>query len=80
MFSEDGYVYLELDMARVPSTYSIRPVQVELPVPIYSEKYNSRFTIISTDPETAFTEKIQDLNIPMIAEVIGYEKLKKSYK
>ena len=71
---------MELDLAKVPQNYSIRPVQIELPHPIYSEKYNSRFTIFTTDPESNYTEKIQNLNIAQIAEVIGYDKVKKNYK
>ncbi len=67
LFSEDGFIYLELDLAKVPQNYSIRPVQIELPHPIYSEKYNSRFTIFTTDPESNYTEKIQNFRIPQIA-------------
>jgi hypothetical protein len=36
LFSEDGFIYLELDFSKVPENYSIRPVQIELPHPIYS--------------------------------------------
>lgn len=36
LFSEDGFIYLEMDLSRVPENYSIRPIQIELPHPIYS--------------------------------------------
>ena len=67
LFTEDGFIYLEFDLSKVPEHYSIRPVQIELPHPIYSEKYNSRFTIFSSDPENNLTDKIQDLDIPQIS-------------
>ena len=67
LFTEDGFIYLELDLSKVPEHYSIRPVQIELPHPIYSEKYNSRFTIFSSDPENNLIDKIQDLSIPQIS-------------
>jgi len=36
LFTQDGFIYLELDLSKVPDSYSIRPVQIELPHPIYS--------------------------------------------
>jgi hypothetical protein len=48
----EGFIYVEIDMAEVPEHYSIRPIQIELPVPIYTDKYNSRFAIFSSDPES----------------------------
>jgi hypothetical protein len=70
---------LEIDASKVPENYSIRPVQVSLPHPIYKQE-SSRFTIFSCDPEKEFTDKIQNMEIPQIAEVIGYEKAKKNYR
>ncbi len=67
-------------MAEVPENYSIRPIQIPLPVPIYSDKYNSRYLIFTMDPENEFTDKIQDLSLPLLTETIGYEKSKKHYR
>jgi len=67
-------------MAQVPEQYSIRPIQIELPIPIYSEKYNSRFAVFTSDPESDFTNKIQDLNLPLLTEAIGYERSKKHFR
>jgi hypothetical protein len=38
-------------------------------VPIYGADYQSKFAIISQDPQRAYKDKIQDLEIPTIAKV-----------
>jgi hypothetical protein len=70
LFTDDGFLYIEFDMSKVPTHYSIKPIQIPLPHPIYNS--DSRFTIFVSDPEREYTDKIQDFNIPQIAEVIGY--------
>ena len=79
LLEEPGFIYLEIVTNKVPEHHSIRPVQVSLPHPIYTEAFNSKFAIIASDPAQEFTDKIQDMDIPMIGEVIGYEKLKKEF-
>lgn len=75
----DDFIYLEIVMSQVPSKHSIKPIQVKLPVPIYGAQFQSKFAIISQDPQRAFKDKIQDLEIPSIAKVIGYTKLIKNH-
>lgn len=79
LFENEGFVYLEIVMGRLPEEHSIRPVQIPLPVPIYGEQFNTRSLIFVADPSRDYKDKIQDLTIPTIAKVIGYEKLKKQY-
>lgn len=67
-------------LAVVPEEYSIKPVQIPLPVPIYSEQFNTRSAIFVTDPQREYKDRLQDLSVPTVAKVIGYEKLKKNYK
>lgn len=67
-------------MSKIPEEHSVRPIQIDLPHPIYSPALNSRYTIIVSDPEDEFADKIAHLNIPMVQEVIGYEKIKKNFK
>jgi ribosome biogenesis protein UTP30 len=50
-----------------------------LPVPIYSADNQTRFAVISSDPARAYKDKIENLNLPCVAKVIGYSKLKKNY-
>ena len=41
----------------------------KLPHPIYTEENQSKFAIIVRDPQRDFKDKIQNLNIPLIAKV-----------
>ena len=65
--ANEGFIYLEIDLANIPEQHSVRPIQIPLPHPIYSEKYNSRLAIFTLDPETDFTKKIEDLNLPLLS-------------
>lgn len=80
LFEEEGFVYLEIVMGRLPTDYSIRPVQISLPTPIYSADYNTRSVIFVADPQRSYKDKIQDLKLTTLAKVVGYSKLKKNYK
>ena len=73
----DEFVYIEVVMSKVPEIYSIRPKQIALSNPIYSPEYNSQFGLLVSDPAKDFKKKIEDLEIPMIAEVLGFSDLKK---
>lgn len=77
--SGDDFIYLEIVLSQVPTQYTIRPVQISLPHPIYSPEYQSQFAVIARDPQREYKDKIQDLKIPTIAKVIGYSKLSKKY-
>jgi|JI9StandDraft_1071089.scaffolds.fasta_scaffold218728_1 hypothetical protein len=46
--SNDGFIYLEVDLGQVPEHHSVRPIQIELPHPIYSDKYNSRMAVFTS--------------------------------
>ena len=77
---QEGFIYLEVDLAEVPWKHSIRPIQIPLPTPIYSEKYNSRFAIFTMNPEETFVNSIQDLDLPLLSEAIGYDRAKKHFR
>jgi hypothetical protein len=34
--SNEAFIYLEIDLSEVPTHHSVRPIQIPLPVPIYS--------------------------------------------
>jgi hypothetical protein len=36
LLGKQEYIYVEIDMSRIPEEYSVRPIQIELPFPIYS--------------------------------------------
>ena len=41
---------------------------------------NSRICVFVKDPQRAFKDQIQDLDVPTIAKVIGFDKLKRNFK
>ncbi|EGR27405.1 hypothetical protein IMG5_195870 [Ichthyophthirius multifiliis] len=76
---QDDFIYIEIILSQIPENYSIRPLQISLPVPIYGKNYNTRFCIFSKDPQRDYKEKIKDLDIPCIEKIIGYSKIDKKY-
>jgi len=78
--TEDGFVYLDVILNKLPQEHSIRPVQIKLPVPIHGEDFNTRACILCKDPQREYKDKIQSLDLPTIAKVIGYTKLTKNYQ
>ena len=44
-----------------------------------SSKYNTRACIFVKDPESDFKRQIEDMNIPCIAEAIGFDRLKRDF-
>lgn len=75
----DDFIYVEIVLSKVPEQYSIRPIQISLPVPIYSESLNSRFCIFTKDPQREFKDKIKDMKIPLIAKAHGFSKIAKKF-
>jgi len=78
--SDDGFIYIEVVLNKLPDEYSMRPVQIKLPVPIYSDDFMTRACIVSKDPQRDYKNKIAGLDIPCIAKVIGYTKLQRNYQ
>jgi len=78
--SDDGFIYIEVALNKLPDEYSMRPVQIKLPVPIYSDDFMTRCCIVSKDPQRDYKNKIAGLDIPTFAKVIGYTKLQRNYQ
>jgi len=79
--SEDDYVYLTFTLAKVPQKTSPKPHKIELKSPLFSaEKQGSRVCVFVKDPARDFKDAIQDLDIPAIAKVIGFTKLRKEFR
>ncbi|CAK87964.1 unnamed protein product (macronuclear) [Paramecium tetraurelia] len=76
---KDDFIYLEIVLNKQPIRYSLRPVQIKLPNTIYNQEMNSKFCIISTNPQRQFKDQICEFDIPLIQKVIGYSKLNKKY-
>jgi hypothetical protein len=46
---KQDYVYVTLDLSKIPEQHSVRPIQIKLPHPIYSSEAKSRYTVITSD-------------------------------
>jgi hypothetical protein len=75
----DTHFTLSFTMTAVPETPSSRPQLVSLPHPFYSAAENTRVCIFVKDPSREFKDQIEDLDLPCIAKVIGFDKLKRNY-
>jgi len=53
---------------------------IPLEHPFLTEEQRSRILLIVKDPARDFKDQIEDLNIPTIAKVIGFDKLKREYR
>jgi len=55
---EDGFLYIDVLLNKLPESYSIRPVQIKLPVPIYGEDFLTRSCVLCKDPQREYKDKI----------------------
>jgi len=77
---EDNFIYVTITLSKVPTKFSPKPVQISLPHAIYGEKYLTHICLFVKDPQRKFKDLVQDLEVPCLAKIIGYEKLMKNYK
>jgi ribosome biogenesis protein UTP30 len=77
---EDEFIQLTFTLAQVPSKPTPRPAQIKLAHPFMTADHTSRICVFVKDPQRAFKDEIQDLKIPTIAKVIGYDKLRRNFK
>jgi len=77
---DDALINLTFTLTQLPERPSPKPVQVSIPTPIQSKEFNTRVCIFVKDPEADFRRQIEDMDIPCIAEVIGYDRLKRDFR
>ena len=77
---EDQTVHVTFTMTQVPTNPSPKPQMIAIDNPFTTEEQNSRVAVIVKDPAREFKDQIQRLNIPCIAKVIGFDKLKRNFK
>lgn len=53
---------------------------VELKTPIYTAENQSRVCLFVKDPARDFKDQIEDMDIPCVAKVIGFDKLRREFK
>lgn len=76
----NALVTLTFTMSKLPVKPSLRPQLVKLPHPFLSKQESSRVCLFVKDPARAFKDQIEELEIPTIAKVIGFDKLKRNFK
>lgn len=76
----NALVTLTFTMTKLPVKPSQRPQLVKIPHPYLSKQDNSRVCLFVKDPARAFKDQIEELQIPTIAKVIGFDKLKRNFK
>jgi ribosome biogenesis protein UTP30 len=77
---DDKFVTVNILLSQVPVRISPKPLKIPIPHPIYGPEYNTRAVLFIKDPERAFLDKIEDLNVPCLAQCIPYKRLKKDYE
>ena len=77
---EDSIIHLSFTLTQVPERPTPRPMQVTVPKPFNSEKFDTRVCVFVKDPESDFKKTIEDMQIPCIAEVIGFDRLKRDFR
>lgn len=76
---EDAFVHINFTLTQVPVKPTPRPLQVKISKPFNTEAHASRVCIFVKDPESDFRRQIADMKIPIIAEVISYDRLKRDF-
>ena len=76
---EETFITMSFTMTNLPETPSNRPQLIKIPHPFYSAAENTRICIFVKDPARAFKDQIQDMDLPCVAKVIGFDKLKRNF-
>ena len=67
-------------MQQVPTKPTPRPLQIDVPKPFHSEKHDTRVCIFVKDPEEDFKKIFNELKVPCVAEVIGFDRLARDFR
>lgn len=80
MDGQDGFIYLSLTLSKLPSgSPSPKPVSIPLAHPIYGPQYDTRACLFVKDPETETKQQFDGSDVPCLAEVMGFDRLKKEF-
>jgi len=77
---EDGFVHVNFTLTQVPVKPTPRPMAVSIPKAFNTKDNRSRVCVIVKDPEADFRSQIENMDLPCIAEVIGFDRLKRDFK
>ena len=77
---ENEDIHLGFTLTKVPVTPTPRPLQIKIPHPFNCKDNDTRVCVFVKDPESAFRKQIESLDIPCIAEVIGFDRLRRDFR
>ncbi len=77
---EDDFMHVTITLSSVPMKFSPRPEQIQLKHPIYGSKYLTHVCLFVKDPQRKFKDLVEDLEVPCLGKIIGYNKMLKSFK
>ena len=75
---EDDAIHLSFTLTQVPQKPSPKPLMIPLEHPFASEQ--RRVCVFVKDPARALKDQLCKVDVPCIAKVIGYDKLKRNFK
>ena len=77
---KDDYIYLTFSLSEVPSNHTCRPLQINLPHPIYTEQFNNEICFIVKDPQSDWKQEVENAGLQnIIKKVIGVSHLMKKF-
>ena len=71
---------MSFTLNQLPSKPTPRPLQFAVPAPFNTKENDTRVCIFVKDPESEFRKQIANLDLPCIAEVIGFDRLKRDFR
>lgn len=77
---EDDAIHVSFTLNQVPKKPSPKPVMITLDHPFASENKKTRVCLFVKDPARAFKDQLCKVDVPCIAKVIGFDKLKRNFK
>lgn len=76
------FLHMVLELNFIPEFFTLRPLQLPIPHPIYSRQFNSHVCLIVKDPQREWKEKVDasDLKQTPLSKIISIDKLGRKFK
>jgi hypothetical protein len=67
-------------MQQLPKMISPKPIKIDIPFPFHSAERKSRVCVFAKDSINGLKDQLAGMDVPCIAKVIGFDKLKRNFK
>jgi ribosome biogenesis protein UTP30 len=74
---KEEFIYLNFIFSKLPYKYSVRPVSIPVPTPLYGPQFNTTVCLFVKDPRSDFKEL--GVEFPFKVKVLDVQKLKLKY-